>query len=295
MSSKAIVTLAIGEACRTQWETLCRANWQAYASRHGYDLVCIDQPLDTSERAGRRSPAWQKCLILSGELSRYEKVVWIDADILINEQAPCIADATPAGAVGAVDLWSAPTKADFLEAWTRLQWIWNKERAEGAGPGAAAAYYTDWGLPEGCDEVITTSVMSLSPGCHREILERVYNEYEDRGESTWHYEMRPLSYELIKSGLVHWLDPRFSTSWSIQMALHYPFLLQRNPRERFGRRLLRQIVAGESYEKMFRRCINASFQNSFFFHFGPRKAEMPLVEATAGYRSLRSQPWFKIS
>lgn len=55
-NAKAIVTLAIGEEYRHQWRTVCRANWQAYADKHGYDLICIDRPLDDSKRARGRSP-----------------------------------------------------------------------------------------------------------------------------------------------------------------------------------------------------------------------------------------------
>ncbi len=66
--SKALVTLAIGEKYLHHWKNFAQNNWQKYADKHGYDLICIDTPLDTSERAQARSPAWQKCLILSQEV-----------------------------------------------------------------------------------------------------------------------------------------------------------------------------------------------------------------------------------
>ncbi|HXI99808.1 MAG TPA: hypothetical protein VNH44_01210, partial [Micropepsaceae bacterium] len=62
MSRKAIVTLAIGAAYAERFEQLCRRNWAVYADRHGFNLIVIKEPLDTSERAQKRSPAWQKCL-----------------------------------------------------------------------------------------------------------------------------------------------------------------------------------------------------------------------------------------
>lgn len=79
--SKAIVTLAIGNNFLERWKSLCQLNWQQYADKHGYALVCIDTPLDNSERAQQRSPSWQKCLILSQEFAQqYERVVWIDSE-----------------------------------------------------------------------------------------------------------------------------------------------------------------------------------------------------------------------
>jgi hypothetical protein len=52
--------------------------------------------------------------------------------------------------------------------------------------------------------------MVLSPRHHRELLEHVYHNYEDRGGEPWNYEMRPLSFEIQKQGLLHVLDSRFN-------------------------------------------------------------------------------------
>lgn len=43
-SSKAIVKLAIAQKYLEKWKNLCQANWQKYADRHGYDLICIEEP-----------------------------------------------------------------------------------------------------------------------------------------------------------------------------------------------------------------------------------------------------------
>jgi hypothetical protein len=51
MRKQAIVTLTIGSAYAERFEQLCRANGSAYAERHGFDLVVIKEPLDSSERA----------------------------------------------------------------------------------------------------------------------------------------------------------------------------------------------------------------------------------------------------
>jgi len=50
-AANAIVTLAVGAYHKRLWQTRCLPNWSRYAERHGYDLICIDQPLDVSERA----------------------------------------------------------------------------------------------------------------------------------------------------------------------------------------------------------------------------------------------------
>lgn len=83
--AKAIVTIALGEKSHTTWRRVCEANWHAYAQKHGYAMVCIAAPLAPSARARQQSPSWQKCLILGQDsICQYDRVVWVDADILIN-------------------------------------------------------------------------------------------------------------------------------------------------------------------------------------------------------------------
>ena len=56
-NQKAIVTIAIGEMYLECWKKYCQPNWQAYAHKYGYDLICLEHPLDLSSRAKLRSPA----------------------------------------------------------------------------------------------------------------------------------------------------------------------------------------------------------------------------------------------
>src|SRR3977135_1510492 len=96
VAKNAIVTLAIGTAYSDRFEQLCRKNWTGYAERHGFDLFVIEEPLDSSERGTKRSPAWQKCLVLGVPgLAGYERVVWVDSDIVLNPAAPSILDGIP--------------------------------------------------------------------------------------------------------------------------------------------------------------------------------------------------------
>ncbi len=177
--SKAIVTLAIGDHYQCQWEELCRSNWTQYADKHGYDLHCFKEPLDSSAKAAARSPSWQKCLILSADLAkRYEQIVWLDSDILINSScAPCITSSVPVENVGGVNLWTAPGTAEFQRALFRLNEFWRSQKAVSLIPPCAVDYYISWGLPSGFNEVITASVLVLSPRHHTELLEHVYYAY----------------------------------------------------------------------------------------------------------------------
>src|SRR5262245_21619789 len=104
MNEVAIVTLAIGEQHLAFWRKYCERGWRDYAQRCGYDLVPITAPLDTSPLAASRSPAWQKCLVLSQKFSaKYSQIISLDCDIVINtDEAPKITDFVAPTEIGGV-------------------------------------------------------------------------------------------------------------------------------------------------------------------------------------------------
>lgn len=205
---RAIVTLAIGDDYAATWRELCEPSWRAYADRHGYDLVCITEPLDDSQRARDRSPSWQKLLVLEQPFARdYERIVWVDADIVFSDGAPDIAAGVPQEKVGAVDEFDAPTPQVRQKVYGRM---------------LQGDYYAEAGLDREWDQVVQGGVLVLSPEHHTEVLRRVYDDHEDLGLN---YEMRPLSYELLSEDRVHWLDPRFNRLWEVQRAYRHPQLI----------------------------------------------------------------------
>lgn len=295
-NSKAIVTLVIGKRYLNRWKRLCEYNWQQYAEKHGYDLIVLDNPLDSSERAQKRSPAWQKCLILSQEFSQqYERVVWIDSDILINSSvAPCIVENVPIEKVGATDEWSSPTPQLYAQTLERKYEYFKYAGLDIIHDNPAKTFYSNYGLPPKFDRTVQTGVMILSPSYHRQILEKVYFEYEDKGKSQWNYEMRPLSWELLEADLVHWLDHRFNLIWMDYLCLHYPFALKK-ARSPFIKKIERKIhnlslsldLAIPPRPSLRKICANAAFINSFFLHFAGCGSDMPLVNIKCNsWRSL---------
>jgi hypothetical protein len=270
-NNRAIVTLAFGEKYLGAWKNDCEANWREYGSRHGYDIICLQEPLDTSQRAQKRSPSWQKCLVLSQDFAdRYQQIAWVDSDILINTRsAPSIAESVPIDRIGAVEMFCYSSQAGSVarEGLARMFDFWNLAVIN---PGPRD-YYTKYGLPEGFDRVVQAGVMVFSPAHHRPIMEKIYYQYEEKGGSEWHYEMRPLSYELLKAGIVHWMDPRFNLLWLDCIFLHYPFLLNDSPRRSFSARArnkLGRLCGGLSRDQVRKSCLTATFLNSYFLHFG---------------------------
>lgn len=224
----AIVTLAIGDAFAKRWKKLCEPNWKTYADRHGYDVVCLTEPLDTSERAGSRSPSWQKLLVGTHPFTRdYDRLVWMDADVLINPLAPAMTEGVPIDRVGAVDEYSTPTRELYLQTIQKLYAHWEATHQEYVNNPTPQDYYAAWELPPTHDAVVQAGVMVFSPDHHNLLFERVYRTYEERGRA-FNFEMRPLSWELLEADCVTWIDPRFNYVFGIYKALFHPFLLN-NP------------------------------------------------------------------
>ncbi len=283
---KAIVTLAIGKDFRERWLQICQPNWQIYAERQGYDLICIDEPLDDSPLARQRSPSWQKCLVLSQPFSRrYERVVWVDLDVLINPTAPDITAETPIDKVGAVDEYSVPTRALYATTLAKLYRHWEAIGLPFVRNPTPESFYEVFGFTQGFPQVVQAGVMVLSPEHHRQILEHVYTEYADRGHN-WNYEMRPLSYELLQADCVHWLDARFNYTWGLYQALHFPFLLDAGPNERLA------------------ACLAEAKQKTYFLHFAsdanlmavavaaqPETSSRPIERRKAPRRNTQRANW----
>jgi hypothetical protein len=263
MSKNALVTLAVGSDYSERFEQLCRRNWTAYAERFGLDIVVFKDALDTSERARRRSPAWQKCLVLGApEVAHYDRVVWVDSDIVINPAAPSILDGVPPEKIGVTDEHRFPTPgarqailrdiiATVPEAGELNKRFWQAWQ----NPGAWHAYF---GLPSGQAHILQTGVMVLSPKHHRELFEHVYNAYEDGGSKSFNYEMRPLSHEIQLLGLQHWIDPRFN-------ALVWWLYLYLGP------------GGGAPTEDQMRAFLLDIYKRSYFLHFAGAADLMSLV------------------
>ncbi len=258
-ASTAIVTLAVGPGYAERWRRDAEPNWRRYAERHGYDVVCLTEPLDGSPRALSRSPAWQKCLVLGHDLAAdYERIVWVDADVLMNPEAPAITDGVPVEKVGAVDEYATPSREIHRETLLKLYAHWQANGVPFIHNESPEAYYERFGLPGRFQEVVQTGVMVLSPAHHRELLERVYDTYDDRGVG-WNYEMRPLSYELLDAGCVEWIDHRFNYIWSSYKTRHFPFLVN-HPHHPHAREAAPRGLA-----------------DVFFMHFAGDTAELPLA------------------
>ena len=159
----AIVTIAIGAAYSARFRAHCEPGWSRYADRHGFRLIVIEAPLDQTPRAAARSPAWQKCLVLRPDIAgSFDRVIWVDSDILINDRAPSIAEGVPFEKIGATDEHMFPSPQVRRQMFVLLM-----QQAQAANPGLAktwatyldpADWHAAWGLPRSGQSIVQTEI-----------------------------------------------------------------------------------------------------------------------------------------
>lgn len=276
-NKKALCTLAIGGKYEEMFNKYCRKNFEMYCNNYLYDLIVITQSLDNSNRSNERSPAWQKLLILSQEWSsKYEQIVWVDADIIINNSiAPDITCMVPLHKIGAVEAYSIPSNGIYKISLQRNYDKWRSEGISFVDNKTQDLYYKNRGISCGSiDKVVQTGVFVCSPKHHKEIFEYIYYSYEDEFKSAeWNYEMPAMSYELVNNGVVEWLPEQYNFCVSDITSAFYPFILDSSSNKSFMGKALAKLsrklkirICGPK-TKLRRQCLKNIHDLGYFIHF----------------------------
>jgi hypothetical protein len=261
-----IVTLTIGKAYASQFTSLCISNWSLYAKKHNLDLRIIEDSLDREPRAQKRSPAWQKLLILSQEWSSsYDFIIWIDSDVLINtSRAPNILEFAEESRVGIVDSMAFPTKEMYRFQLAEQYELFAKERRRFFYNLDASDYYRNRGIKptKYSTHVLQTGVFVASPKVHRNLFESIYFNYEDSLGPEGNYEMPAFSFELLENKIWHFLPPEYNLIVRDFLSLFYPAANLSD--SSLVNRLLEKLSLRDSIlELALDRCFNLSY----FTHF----------------------------
>lgn len=286
---RAIVSMLVGDRYVNEWHQYCKDNWFAYGKRHDCDVIVLTEPVMPAAVTSERTLHWQKLLIPSlPVLQRYEQVCWLDGDILINwSHAPSIFDEHDPERIGAIDI--SPRMGLRLDTMTVNQrWDYLLLRAQSIlkdEPWLDPLQYDDEFNPYAADRLepapeqfINTGVFVFNPDRHAAFFRDVFSKYH-KNSSNGDFEQTLLSFEMLASGQVQFLDGRFNMIWALEVAQHYPFL--------FGPRFFRPASADwKEWAWLAQQCVNNTFFNSYFLHFAGAsgtllKMTMGLVATTA--------------
>jgi hypothetical protein len=249
-NKKAIVSIQIGEPTQREWNDVFRKSWVPYAEKYDYDIIVIDNYIDSSPRAAARAPHWQKLLICEvPEVQQYESVVWLDTDVMINyHTAPCIVSSWSGEKIGIVS--ERESLRDYPGAKENLYDRY--ERTLGHYHTLEERYRLS-GLGDGVDDYSNTGVFVIDPRRHRDILREIYTTYQENEYSA--KEETPFSYHIYKNNLTERIDPRFNRLWYFEIIRNYPACLWPKVRQR------PEGVTALAF------CVNMAWHNAWFTHF----------------------------
>lgn len=207
MSKVLLVSIAIGEAYLREYNALFRPSHERYAKRHGYDFKVITDWIKGPHV--RDTTSFQKILV-PGIFLEYDYVIFVDADILINPEAPQIHLEIASEGIGCVDQWVQPD-GRRLEIARRQGW-----------ETSAADYYKLAGFTISVDKVINTGVLVFQPALHKGICNEIYANYINNcigHRRGFHYEQSAIGYMLQSERMVKLLDVRWNAIWPLAAAI----------------------------------------------------------------------------
>jgi len=200
-----LTTICIGEEYIKQYNSLFRKFHEDYAKRCGYDFKVIKDYIQ-----GPRHPSLvslNKILVCNYNWEKeYDYIIFIDADIIINNNTPKIHSYYTFGEKIGVVNQSQPN----LEARLITQ-------AHKGYEVTATEYYKSKSNHDiNTDHIINTGVLVLQPKKHKEFLQTIFNRYSHaqiNNKAGFHYEQSVIGYEIQKNNLYLFMDMKWNALW----------------------------------------------------------------------------------
>lgn len=214
-----LVTISIGDKYLKIYNKLFKPSQEFYAKKNGYDFKVITDFLDKKYQH-YTTISFNKILVCSQSWSKnYDYIIFVDADIIINNNAPPIHNFINLGDnIGIADEFSQPN----IEA----RKLFNKKNGFEKNP---QEYYRLSELDINTDILLNTGVLILQPNKHNEFLKNIYNKYVEKSINhprEFHFEQSCIGYELQKNKKFKILDNKFNAIWILYKSYGYSDILK---------------------------------------------------------------------
>lgn len=186
-SRLAVVSLRVPGA---DWVRLTEPSVERYAERFGFEVVHLEEKnlnLEVLRWRRRHRNLHLEKFQLYDLLADYERILYLDADILVHPEAPNVFDRVPEAALGVVNEQLNEEAPKREQEWRRMQ------RRLGKLEHTPHRYFN--------------AGMLVASRCHRELFN--YKEL-DFAAGRWP-DQNTLNYHVRKMELpIHWLDPEWN-------------------------------------------------------------------------------------
>tara|TARA_B100001093_G_scaffold277566_1_gene265287 strand:- start:4408 stop:5358 length:951 start_codon:yes stop_codon:yes gene_type:complete len=272
-TSKNIITIiALGEDYYANWYKHSYPCLQKYCKNHKLGLIVFDKDLISKDSKLWKKATWQKLLIaetLKNSSLLVENICNLDADILVNHNAPNIFDKYDPNTIGLVSMINnlpfSLTEAQRKVSFLRHRYYDKKYPLDSSILANLEQRFTSNNLPPqkdyACSGVVIFNVKN-----HANLMRSWFEKY-DSNKLTLSSGEQQLSdpifnYEFQKWGKISWLDYKFQALWNFEMAIKYPFLYKLK----------------KDNDNLIRECIEASLMTNYFLHFAGLWYESDMFE-----------------
>jgi hypothetical protein len=201
-----LVTICIGENYLQQYNNLFRLSQERYARKCGYDFKIITDFI--AEPRHFSVISFNKALVCDYNWdTEYDFIIFVDADIIINDNAPPIHNSYDFGDKIGVVTQSQPN----LEA--RIQGQIHK----GYEATAKEYYKLKSNHDIETDHIINTGVIVLQPQKHKLLMRNIFNKYSSNqiaNKAGFHYEQSVIGYEIQKNNMYYFMDMKWNALWA---------------------------------------------------------------------------------
>jgi hypothetical protein len=207
-----LITLAIGDKYLQMYNLLFRKSQENYAKKYGYDFMVLDKFISSETNFSNQHPhliSFQKILVCSQSFSsKYDIIIFIDADILINTNTPPLHNLKDWGNnIGIVDEYSQPTPELRIQLQKNNNW-----------ETTATDYYKLAGLDINTNKLLNTGVLVMQPKKHSQFLVNIYNKYAKQAINHFrgfNYEQSCIGYELQINNNYILIDNKWNALWAL--------------------------------------------------------------------------------